>query len=90
MEIYFAGSIRGEQPNREWFHRLIALMSGHGRVLTEHSFGYTADEEAEIDDNCIYETDMGWLRGADAIVARRIVWLNGQRQRLREPNPLAA
>ncbi|MBN2334870.1 nucleoside 2-deoxyribosyltransferase [Candidatus Bathyarchaeota archaeon] len=69
MEIYFAGSIRGEQPDKEWFQRLIDHISGHGRVLTEHSFGFTDDEEAEIDDKWIFETDMGWLRDADALVA---------------------
>lgn len=69
MNIYFAGSIRGEAPNLAWFRTLIGRMGRHGRVLTEHSFGYSPEDEARFDDHWIYETDMGWLREADALVA---------------------
>ena len=69
MNIYFAGSIRGEEPDRVWFRTLIGRIGRHGRVLTEHSFGYSPEDEARFDDQWIYETDMGWLREADAVVA---------------------
>ena len=69
MNIYFAGSIRGEAPDRAWFRTLIVHMGHHGRVLTEHSFEYSPEDEARFDDQWIYETDMGWLREADALVA---------------------
>jgi len=69
MKVYFAGSIRGGEPDRDWFHRLIRHVSGHGKVLTEHSFGYSYEEEIGFDDTWIYERDMDWLREADALVA---------------------
>jgi len=69
VNIYFAGSIRGEAPDRAWFQALIGRIGRHGRVLTEHSFGYSPEDEAQFDDNWIYKTDMGWLRQADALVA---------------------
>ncbi len=69
MKVYFAGSIRGGEPDRDWFHRLIRHVSGYGKVLTEHSFGYSIDEEISFDDTWIYERDMDWLRAADALVA---------------------
>jgi len=69
VNIYFAGSIRGEAPDRAWFRTLIVYMGHHGRVLTEHSFGYSPEDEARFDDQWIYDTDMGWLREADALVA---------------------
>ena len=69
MNIYFAGSIRGEAPDLAWFRTLIGRIGRHGRVLTEHSFGYSPEDEARFDDQWIFETDMGWLREADALVA---------------------
>ena len=69
MKIYFAGSIRGEKPDKDWFKRLINIISKRGKVLTEHSFSYTYEEEIKFADSQIYETDMGWLREADALIA---------------------
>ncbi len=69
MKVYFSGSIRGGEPDSDWFHRLIRHISGHGNVLTENSFGYSYDEEIRFDDTWIYERDMDWLRDADALVA---------------------
>lgn len=69
MKIYFAGSIRGEKPDPGWFQTLITIISRHGKVLTEHSFSYSPEEEARLDDQQIYERDMVWLREADAVVA---------------------
>ena len=69
MKVYFSGSIRGEEPDKEWFQRLIRHISRHGKVLTENSFGYTYEEETSFDDTWIYERDMEWLREADALVA---------------------
>jgi len=69
MKVYFAGSIRGEAPNTEWFHVLINHISRYGKVLTAHSFGFPYDEEIKFDDHRIYETDIVWLRDADALIA---------------------
>jgi hypothetical protein len=69
MKVYFAGSIRGTKPNKDWFQRLIQHISSKGKVLTENSFGYSYDEEISFDDTWIYKRDMDWLREADALVA---------------------
>ena len=69
MNIYFAGSIRGGEPDREWFQQLIHYIKQYGRVMTEHSFDFSYEDEFKKDDVWIYNTDMGWLRESDAIIA---------------------
>jgi len=69
MKIYFGGSIRGVQPNKDWFKVLIKHLCQYGKVLTEHSFDYSYKDEIKFDDQWIYETDMKYLREADALVA---------------------
>ena len=69
MEIYFAGSIRGAEADKPLFKRFIEHLSGHGRVLTEHSFDFDYSQEIRLDDHEIYELDTGWLKDADALVA---------------------
>jgi len=69
MEIYFAGSIRGAEADKSLFKRFIEHLSGHGKVLTEHSFDYDYTKEIQLDDHGIYELDTGWLNDADALVA---------------------
>ena len=69
MEIYFAGSIRGAEADKPRFKRFIEHLSGHGKVLTEHSFDFDYAQEIRLDDHEIYELDMGWLKDADALVA---------------------
>lgn len=69
MEIYFAGSIRGAEADKPLFKRFIEHLSGHGKVLTEHSFDFDYTQEIQLDDYGIYELDTGWLKDADALVA---------------------
>lgn len=69
MEIYFAGSIRGAEADKPLFKRFIEHLSGHGKVLTEHSFDFDYSQEIRLDDCGIYELDTGWLKDADALVA---------------------
>jgi len=69
MKIYFAGSIRGGEPDREWFQQLIQHIKQYAQVMTEHSFDYSYDDEIKKDDIWIYTTDMGWLRESDALIA---------------------
>jgi nucleoside 2-deoxyribosyltransferase len=69
MKVYFAGSIRGGEPDREWFQQLIQYIKQHGRVMTEHSFDFNYEEEIKKDDEWIYTTDMGWLRESDVLIA---------------------
>jgi len=69
MKIYFAGSIRGGEPDRAWFQQLITYIKQYGRVMTEHSFDFSYEDEIKKDDEWIYKTDMGWLRESDALIA---------------------
>jgi len=69
MKIYFAGSIRGGEPDRAWFQQLIRYIKQYGRVMTEHSFDFNYEDEIKKDDVWIYTTDMGWLRESDALIA---------------------
>lgn len=69
MKIYFAGSIRGGEPDREWFQQLITYIKQYAQVMTEQSFDFSYDEEIKKDDVWIYTTDMGWLRESDALIA---------------------
>ena len=69
MEIYFAGSIRGAEADKPLYKRFIEHLSGHGKVLTKHSFDFDYTQEIKLDDHEIYELDTGWLKDADALVA---------------------
>ena len=69
MNIYFAGSIRGGEPDHVWFQQLIKHIQRHGRVMTEHSFDFSYDEEITKDDIQIYTTDMKWLNESNALIA---------------------
>ena len=69
MKIYFAGSIRGVQPNKDRFKVFITHLCQYGEVLTEHSFDYSYKDEIKFNDQWIYETDMKYLREANALVA---------------------
>jgi hypothetical protein len=69
MDIYFAGSIRGADADKPLYKRFIKHLSGHGKVLTEHSFDYDYSQEIWLDDHEIYVLDTGWLRDAAVLVA---------------------
>jgi hypothetical protein len=53
------------------YRRLIALLSEHGEVLTEHvgSEGLTPPGEDTLSDEGIYARDMAWLAQADVVIA---------------------
>jgi len=71
MKIYFAGSIRGGRDDVALYRRIIALLSDHGEVLTEHvgSEGLTPTGEDALSDEEIYARDMAWLAQADVVIA---------------------
>ena len=37
--------------------------------MTEHSFDFSYEDEIKKDDEWIYNTDMGWLKESDALIA---------------------
>ena len=70
-KIYFAGSIRGGQEDRELYAGLIRWLRERAEVLTEF-IGDSMLEETEaktMTDVDIYRRDMALLQAADAIVA---------------------
>ena len=70
MKIYFAGSIRGGRGNAENNAKIIEHIRKFGEVLTEHvgNVNLTSDGEA-LSERRIYDRDMEWISGADAVVA---------------------
>lgn len=68
MRVYFAGSIRGEAPDRDWFQELIQYIGKTDEVLNKNSFGLSYEEEIKQDDAQIYETAIERLQSADALI----------------------
>lgn len=71
MKIYFAGSIRAGNEDRELYLRIIEHLGKFGRVLTEHvSSSDPMVSGAENPDNkAVYDQDMAWLKESDVVVA---------------------
>ncbi len=67
MELYFCGSIRGGRDDADLYAELIAELSTHGTVLTEHVGA--AEPEEDLADGAIHDRDVEWLGAADAVVA---------------------
>jgi len=71
MKIYFAGSITGGRDDSALYAEIIAMLSRHGKVLTEH-IGHShisAMGETDVTPEYIYERDAAWVREADVLVA---------------------
>lgn len=70
MRIYFAGSISGGRDDWNTYRGIIALLSNHGTVLTEHvgdaKISITGED---LDDAYIHDRDLEWLRSCDCVVA---------------------
>ena len=71
MKIYFGGSIRGGDEDREIYHILIGLLQQFAEVLTEHvgDPALTDQGESTKADNEIFQRDITWIREVDVIVA---------------------
>ena len=71
MKIYFAGSIRGGDEDREIYHILIKRLQQFAEVLTEHvgDAALTDQGEATKSDDEIFQRDVAWINEADVIVA---------------------
>mgnify|MGYP002622278698 CR=1 FL=1 len=67
MKIYFAGSIRGGRADKDIYYEIIELLKTHGTVLTEHVGNLDSGEDVPFEE--IYQRDVEWLTGSDAIVA---------------------
>jgi 2'-deoxynucleoside 5'-phosphate N-hydrolase len=70
MTIYFAGSIRGGRDDWKIYAEIIALLRQYGTVVTEHVGDANVSLGGEnAPDRHIHDRDVGWLRGADVLVA---------------------
>jgi nucleoside 2-deoxyribosyltransferase len=70
MTIYFAGSIRGGRDDRELYAEIIKLLRGYGEVVTEHVGDANVNLGGEnASDREIHDRDLGWIRGADVLIA---------------------
>ncbi|PCR92013.1 nucleoside 2-deoxyribosyltransferase [Natrinema ejinorense] len=72
MDVFFSGSIRGGRSDVDRYADLIAILEGHGDVLTEHVGveDVEAKEQADgLTDGDIHDQDVAWLRQADVVVA---------------------
>lgn len=70
MTIYFAGSIRGGRDDRELYADIIKLLRGYGEVVTEHVGDANVNLGGEnAPDREIHDRDLGWIRGADILIA---------------------
>jgi len=69
-KVYFACSIRGGRGDAEWYGELVQIAKKYSKVLTE----IFADQKLTPQGmnkpaQEIWETDLGWIREADAIIA---------------------
>ena len=71
MKIYFAGSIRGGDEDRELYQILIKRLQHFAEVLTEHvgDPALTDQGESARSDYEIFQRDVAWINEADVIVA---------------------
>lgn len=70
LKIYFAGSIRGADADRETYLKIIKELKKRYIVLTEHvGNGEMLKNEARLTDEEIESRDMKWIREADFVIA---------------------
>jgi 2'-deoxynucleoside 5'-phosphate N-hydrolase len=71
MNIYFSCSITGGREDQEMYRLLVEslLASGH-EVPTAHlAWPDVMEQETRIDAREVYERDVAWVSGCDAVVA---------------------
>lgn len=70
MKIYFAGSIRGGRDDWPAYLEIVRQLREYGQVLTEHvGDGELSASGEDLDDQYIYQRDLGWLKESDYLVA---------------------
>ncbi len=71
MRIYLACTVRGDRGALPALKRIVSRLEQRGHeVLTAHLLGDDVEEvESNLTEAQIYERDVAWLRGCDAIVA---------------------
>lgn len=69
MKIYFAGSIRAGNEDRDVYIKLIEHLKKYGEVLTEHIIINETSGKDDLPDEHIFVRDLEWLKQADVIIA---------------------
>ncbi len=71
MKIYFCGSIRGGRQLSTTYEKLITMLSGYGKVLTEHlgSDEIIESRDRILTDKEIHDRDLQWVRESNVVVA---------------------
>lgn len=70
LSLYFAGSIRGAEADRETYLQIIEELKKRYNVLTEHvGSEKMINDENKLTDKEIEARDMKWIREADFVVA---------------------
>lgn len=70
LKLYFAGSIRGAEADRETYLKIIKELKKRYTVLTEHvGSEKMINDENKLTDKEIEARDMKWIREADFVVA---------------------
>ncbi len=71
MKIYFCGSIRGGRQLATTYEKLITMLSGYGKVLTEHlgSDEIIENKDRILTDKEIHDRDLQWVRESNVVVA---------------------
>ena len=71
MKVYFSCSLTGGRQDQPVYAALVNDLLAHGHeVLTAHlASPEVMAEEATIDPATVYQRDIGWVEGCDAVVA---------------------
>jgi nucleoside 2-deoxyribosyltransferase len=71
MCIYLACTVRGDRGPLPALRRVVSRLEEHGHeVLTSHLLGDDVEQvESSLTEEQVYERDIAWLRGCDALVA---------------------
>jgi len=70
IEIYFACSIRGGRDDAKTYARLVGHAKKRATVLTEiFADNKLTSAGMNLPDEDIWQTDIGWVRRADAVIA---------------------
>lgn len=71
IKVYFCGSIRGGRQLASNYGKIITMLQGHGKVLSEHLGDDNAIQAKDriLPDQTIHDRDMQWIVESDLLVA---------------------
>lgn len=70
IKVYFCGSIRGGRQLALTYAKIITMLQGHGKVLSEHlGDDVILAKDRILPDRAIHNRDMQWIVESDLLVA---------------------